>query len=125
MMHPNGKITNIPISKEDIQRAKALIKISDIDNSYFGDRAELKFEKEVMVILERESSNLPHSCGQITPKKGIEYLRVFITRGSALSTLADFKQSKIQSSKGDIVEELFFKLLKEGLYPISEELGEN
>ena len=31
-----------------------LIKISKIDNSYYGDKGELKFEKKIMIILEKD-----------------------------------------------------------------------
>eukprot|EP00343_Euplotes_focardii_P004602 CAMPEP_0205805066 /NCGR_PEP_ID=MMETSP0205-20121125/8171_1 /ASSEMBLY_ACC=CAM_ASM_000278 /TAXON_ID=36767 /ORGANISM="Euplotes focardii, Strain TN1" /LENGTH=145 /DNA_ID=CAMNT_0053075675 /DNA_START=1100 /DNA_END=1534 /DNA_ORIENTATION=+ len=127
ILHPSGKITNIPISKEDVKKAKALIKISNIDNSFnntkpsrvFASRYELKFEKEVMVILEKEKSS-GEDLGAFESE--IEHLRVFITKNSTLSTLINLKELKVEESGGkeDEIDQLFNILLQQGLYPISE-----
>ena len=119
IQNPNGKLKSCLISQEDINKAKNLRKISEIDNSYYDDPSELKFEKKIMVILEKDPQK---EVRKMTPKYSkkieIEELPVFITKDTELTTLvplSSLANLKLGSSKNEI----WLKLLKYGLYPLS------
>ena len=91
VVYPDGKVENTAVLKEDIESARKLIKISDIDKSYYGDRSELKFEKDVMILIENQQKSVtpsttnPNQYGfgshhRMKPSSKIQRLKILITK---------------------------------------------
>jgi len=141
-VYPNGKIENTSILKEDIETNRNHQDIYQVFNnqqSYLSDRAELTFEKDVMILIEDEPSmdvdqEKSHSA-KPSHRNKIERIKVIITKkeikwpGIPLyyQQFEDsediLKEYGKPRSKVDPCNNLYESLMKVGMYPISEDQG--
>jgi hypothetical protein len=130
------------VLEEDIENARQLIKISEIDKSYRGDRSELTIEKEVMILIDddkekfiskwfckslgEKTHNNVQSIGRVkilitkseTKHHGIPLYYELFPGAEELSTYYGSFKAKI-----DTKADLFESLMKIGMFPITEDHG--
>jgi hypothetical protein len=118
IIHPCGKVTNTVISSTDIENALKMMKISEIDKSFYGDKRELKFEKDVMVIVGQEDVKKVHELiVLITCNRRFGYANPTVLSKSEKVKSLNYDQKPISFTWDNIFE----KLMELGLYPISQD----